>query len=196
VGRTNHRVGEDGPDVQHQDEDGERRHGEPPDDRAPAAGGPGPGDDIGSAGPGSGQWAQLVHRRSFGGRDWVSLVVGAVVIAALAAYAWWAVALPPFSGEAAAAVVLAGAVAMVVGARQRPPRRPSGPPAATIPPGIGRWMVLGAVAAAWQLAAYVQQPRADHPTLSSLTNAVLDSRATRMVAVVLWIVVARGLARR
>jgi hypothetical protein len=126
----------------------------------------------------------------------VGLVVGAVVIAALAAYAWWAVALPPFSGEAAAAVVLAGAVAMVVGARQRPRQRASESPTAAIPPGIGRWVVLGAVTAAWQLAAYVQQPRADHPTLSSLTNAVLDSRATRMVAVVLWIVVARGLARR
>jgi hypothetical protein len=161
-------VGEDGPDVQHQDEDGEGRHGEPPDDRASGA----------------------------GGRYWVGLVVGAVAIAALAAYAWWAVALPPFSGEAAAAVVLAGAVAMVVGARQRPRRRASEAAAPTMPPGIGRWVVLGAVAAAWQLAAYVQEPRADHPTMSSLTNIVLDSRATRTVAVVLWIVVARGLARR
>ena len=161
-------MGEDGPDVQHQDEYGERRHGELPDDRASAA----------------------------GGRDWVGLVGGAVVIAALAAYAWWAVARAPFSGEAAAAVVLVGAVAMVVGTRQRPRRRASEPPAAATPPGIGRWVVLGAVAAAWQLAAYVQEPRADHPTLSSLTNGVLDSRATRTVAVVLWIVVARGLARR
>jgi hypothetical protein len=117
-------------------------------------------------------------------------VLAAVVVAV---YAWWAVALESFSSHATFAVVLAGSAAMVIGARQRPPthRQRAGGRA-----GTARWAVLGAVAGAWQLAAYVQHPRADHPTVSSLTNAVLDSRAARTAAFILWIAAARALARR
>jgi hypothetical protein len=56
--------------------------------------------------------------------------------------------------------------------------------------------VVIAALAAVQLSAYVQHPREDHPTLSSLTNAVLDSRPARTAALVAWLVAARGLGRR
>jgi hypothetical protein len=62
--------------------------------------------------------------------------------------------------------------------------------------GVASWVVLALVAGAWQLASYLQHPRTDHPTLSSLTNALLDSHVTRAAAFVLWLVAARGLARR
>ncbi len=58
------------------------------------------------------------------------------------------------------------------------------------------WAALAAAALGWELAAYLQRPRADHPTLSSLTNAVLDSQQFRVAAFVLWLVVAVGLSRR
>ena len=111
----------------------------------------------------------------------------------LAAYAWWAVALAPFSWGATAAVVLAGAAAMAVGARERPRRRSASEGA---PAGIAIWATLAAAAGAWQLAAYLQHPRVDHPTISSLTNEVLDSHLARAAALIVWIVAARELARR
>ncbi|MGH9227883.1 MAG: hypothetical protein ACRD07_03975 [Acidimicrobiales bacterium] len=111
----------------------------------------------------------------------------------LLAYAWWVVALAPFSGRATAAVVLAGAAAMAVGARER--RRTRSPSTGAMA-GIATWAALAATAGAWQLAAYLQHPRADHPTLSSLANEVLDSHLARAAAFVVWIAAVRGLARR
>jgi hypothetical protein len=111
----------------------------------------------------------------------------------LGAYAWWVVALPPFSGRATAAVVLGGSAAMAVGALQGRRRRAEG---AGDTAGVAAWASLAAVAGAWQLAAYLQHPRADHPTLSSLANEVLDSHLARAAAFVVWIAVAWGLARR
>jgi hypothetical protein len=111
----------------------------------------------------------------------------------LAAYAWWAVGLAPFSGRATTAVVLGGAAAMAVGARQR--RRARSPSAHDMA-GVATWAALAAAAGAWQLAAYLQHPRTDHPTLSSIANAALDSHLARAVAFVVWIAAATGLARR
>ncbi len=109
------------------------------------------------------------------------------------AYGTWAVSLPPFSGAATAAVLAGGGAAMLWGAiRHR--RRPAGP--ADEPRALWPWVVLAAVSGVWQLAAYVQGPRADHPTLSSLTNALLDSHPARAVAFAVWLLIASQLARR
>lgn len=108
-----------------------------------------------------------------------------------AAYGWWAVGLDPFSGAATAAVLAGGVAAMAWGARRPAPPRPAAGVRAAVP-----WVVLAAVAATWQLAAFVQHPRDDHPTLSSLTNALLDSHAARAVAFVAWLAAAAGLGRR
>jgi hypothetical protein len=107
-------------------------------------------------------------------------------------YAWWVVSLPPFSGSATAAVVLTGAAAAVWGWRRRP-RRPASAPSVTA---IVAWAVLAGAAGAWQLAAYLQHPRPDHPTLSSLANTLLGSQPARAAAFVLWVAGAVGLARR
>jgi hypothetical protein len=111
----------------------------------------------------------------------------------LSAYAWWVVALAPFSGWATAAVVVGGATAMAVGARQR--RRTRSPRGGDMV-GVATWAALAATAGAWQLAAYLQHPRADHPTVSSLANEVLNSHVARAAAFVVWFAAARGLARR
>ena len=108
-----------------------------------------------------------------------------------AAYGWWAVSLTPFSAGATAAVVGAGAAAVVLGSlRTPPPRRPVGGRR------LAPWAVLGAALAAWQMAAYAEHPRRDHPTLSSLTNELLDSRTGRAAAFVVWLAAAAQLGRR
>jgi hypothetical protein len=114
-----------------------------------------------------------------------------VAVAAVCGYGWWAVGLAPFSLEASLAVVLAGGAAAVIGWRAR---RPDGPRAEWRR--VAPWLALVATGAAVQLAAYLQHPRDDHPTLSSLTNALLDSHAARAAAFVAWLVAAAGLARQ
>jgi hypothetical protein len=120
----------------------------------------------------------------------------AALAVGVGAYAWWAVGLPAFSAAATVAVVAAGAVAMVAGARARRRARRSGPVAVPPQPRALVWVAVLAVAGAVQLSAYLQHPREDHPTLSSLTNALLDSHPARAVAFVAWLAAARGLARR
>jgi hypothetical protein len=116
-------------------------------------------------------------------RALIGLVVGA--------YAWWAVALAPFSRAATVAVLLAGGTAAAVGARRRRSGRPR-----EDGKGLVAWAALAAAAAAVQLAAYLQHPRFDHPTISSLTNALLDSHPARAVAFVVWLAATVELARR
>lgn len=115
-----------------------------------------------------------------------------VLAVGLATYAWWAVGLAPFSAQATAAVVLAGVAAMAVGGRERRRRSPTDGNVS----GIAPWAALAVVAGAWQLAAYLQHPRADHPTVSSLANELLDSHPARAAAFLVWIAAARWFARR
>ena len=118
-------------------------------------------------------------------------MAGAALLALLVAYGWWAVSLPPFSGPATAAILLAGGAATAWGAVTPRTRRTSGEVGRA-----GAWAALAVAVGSWQLAAYLQHPRQDHPTLSSLANALLDSQPARAAAFVLWIVAAVALARR
>jgi hypothetical protein len=143
---------------------------------------------------GAGDGAGRVDGRSpvrAGATD-VGRVLHLAAAVGLVAYAWWAVGLAPFSAQATATVVLAGVAAMAVGRRQR--RR--GPPSDGDMSGIAPWAGLAALAGAWQLAAYLQHPRADHPTVSSLANELLDSHPARAAAFLVWIAAAWWLARR
>lgn len=116
----------------------------------------------------------------------------ALATAVAVPYAWWATGLPPFSPVSTLAVVAAGTVAMALGSRTRcEPQRSR----------LGRrdlatWGALLGALAAWQLAAYLQQPRREHPTLSSLTGAVLDTHPERTMAFLLWLLAAARLGRR
>jgi hypothetical protein len=118
------------------------------------------------------------------------ILAGVAALAALA-YAWWAAGLAPFSAGATVAVLSAGVVAIAAGSRSRrpAPRRVTVRQAAP-------WIALALAAAAVQLVSYVQTPREDHPTISSLTNALLDSHPARAAALAFWLALAVGLARR
>lgn len=58
------------------------------------------------------------------------------------------------------------------------------------------WAALAAVTAMWELLAYLQHPRHDHPTLSHLANTSLDWQPARAAAFAGWVAVAFTLARR
>lgn len=106
-------------------------------------------------------------------------------------YAWWATGRTPFTTTATLAVVGAGLAAVAVG-QARPPQRQSRPARA----GAARWVVIMVALAGWQLLAYVQQPRSEHPTLSSLTNAALESHTARALAFTAWLAAGSRFARR
>jgi hypothetical protein len=133
------------------------------------------------------RWALPSHahlRKNIGVR-----VVGAVGVGLLA---WWVTGLEPFSAGATVAVLGSGAAAVAVGLRDRTARSVARPSRRA----VAVWVALVAALAAWQLAAYRQSPRSEHPTLSSLTNAALDPRPVRALVFVAWLVVAAHLARR
>lgn len=115
----------------------------------------------------------------------------AVAVPALVAYGWWATSLRPFSVAATVFVVGAGALAICLGLRHPLPRdeRPR-------QRGVAGWAVLTVALVSWQLAAYLQDPRSDHPTLSSLANGVLESHPVRAFSFVAWIGLAVVLAKR
>jgi hypothetical protein len=128
------------------------------------------------------------------------VAVLAAVAVLVAAYAWWAVGREPFTWRATLAVVPAGAAAAAWGTWRRGAMfgrtTAASPGAGARAPSVAWWALLAVVAAAWQLAAYLQDPRDDHPTLSSLTNAALDSQEARAAAFVAWLLATVGLARR
>ena len=109
-----------------------------------------------------------------------------------AAYAWVAAGLRPFTWPALVSVGIAGVAAITLGTRRRRPSESN----AHDRRGALTWGVLCALLAGWELAAYVQSPRADHPTLSVLADQLLDWHPARAVAFLAWMAVGADLARR
>jgi hypothetical protein len=108
------------------------------------------------------------------------------------AAAWWVTGLRPFTDPPLLIVPASGVAAMVAGSRLLAPRG-----SGAIPGGRLRvWAVLVGALAAWQLAAFVQRPRQEHPTLSSLANTLFESHPVRAAAFMLWLAGAAALARR
>jgi hypothetical protein len=120
------------------------------------------------------------------------------VLAALPAYGWWATGLRPFTTPALAVTLATGALVLAAGARAGWGRqRPAGEPnRATPTAGIWVWAVLVLALAGWEMAAFLQLPRSEHPTLSSLANLAFESHPVRAAAFALWMAAGYGMARR
>jgi len=58
------------------------------------------------------------------------------------------------------------------------------------------WIALAAAVGLWELVSFVQQPRSEHPTLSSLTNTLFTSHPARTLGLLLWFALGAWLARR
>ena len=108
-------------------------------------------------------------------------------------YAWITAGLRPFTLPALAATLGGGLVAIAVGARL--PRLSSLSEGA-MPGGGPIWVALSAAIAVWELQSFLQHPRAEHPTISSLTNSLLQSQQSRMAALLVWLAIGVWLARR
>jgi hypothetical protein len=99
----------------------------------------------------------------------------------------------PFTLPALVFTLGAGLAAIAVGSRFL---RPVGPAATGPASGAGMWAVLAGAAGLWQLQAFLQHPRSEHPTVSSMTNPLLQSSASRALAMLLWLAAGVWLARR
>jgi hypothetical protein len=116
-----------------------------------------------------------------------------LAVPAAAAVSWAATTLRPFTHPAFAVTLLTGIVVVALGSRARK-RRPLDPPPAGRT--LALWIALFAALALWELIAFLQLPRVDHPTLSSLANSVFDSHLIRATAFAAWIAAGFGIARR
>ena len=106
------------------------------------------------------------------------------------AYAWVATGFRPFTLPALVATVGGGLAVILVGGRL------SAPPSRAPVRGAGVWLALGSAVAAWELQAFLQHPRSAHPTISSLTNNLMQNHVSRAGAMLVWLAVGVWLARR
>ena len=107
-------------------------------------------------------------------------------------YAWLATGLRPFTLPLVAAVLMGGLLAVVLGANLLPARVPR----PTWPRRLDVWAALSAALALWELGAYLQHPRAEHPTLSSLSTTLFQNHGARALGLLLWLGAGTRLARR
>ena len=99
--------------------------------------------------------------------------------------------LRPFTLPALVATLAGGLVVILVGGRM------SAPAAARDPVGgAWVWLALGGATALWELQAFLQHPRSAHPTISSLTNNLMQSHVSRAGAMLVWLAAGVWLARR
>lgn len=107
-------------------------------------------------------------------------------------YAWWATSWRPFTWPASVATLAGGLAAVAVGSRRRAPRL--GTQQARV--GFAVWAVLALAVTGWELAAFLQAPRFEHPTISSLANPVLEDHLVKAVGFLAWLAFSVDLARR
>lgn len=107
------------------------------------------------------------------------------------AYAWVTTGLRPFTLPALVATLAGGLVVIIVGGRLSAPVASRGPIR-----GAWVWLALGGAVAAWELQALLQHPRSAHPTISSLTNNLMQNHISRAGVMLVWLAVGLWLARR
>jgi hypothetical protein len=116
----------------------------------------------------------------------------AAVVAVALAYAWTAGGLHSFTWPAVVSTSLGGLAIMVVAGHHR--SRPA--TARATRDGLVAWTAWLAAVTGWELWALSGQPRSTHPTISSLTDALIETHPGRALAVLCWLVLGWWLARR
>jgi hypothetical protein len=126
-----------------------------------------------------------------------SHLVVVVVAAIICAYCWFATDLRPFTipidvAVAVPALVVAALAWGAPGSRtSKSAERKAGTRLDALP-----WAVLFGLLAAFEVAAYLSSPRRDHPTLSSMADALMNTHPGRAAVFALWLLLGWALFLR
>lgn len=107
------------------------------------------------------------------------------------AYAWFTTGLRPFTLPALVATLAGGLVVIRVGGRLSAPVA-----SRDLVRGAWVWLALGGAVVVWEVQAFLQHPRSAHPTISSLTNNLMQNHISRAGAMLAWLAAGVSLARR
>ena len=116
----------------------------------------------------------------------------AAAMAALVAYGWWFTDRQPFSGGALLALFGAAAGLIALSSVHRASAEQHGRDDATAHVPARRWSIIAwsvvvTKLTGWELLALFSQPRADHPTISSLLEAAMEHHVPRFGVYLLWL---------
>jgi hypothetical protein len=115
-------------------------------------------------------------------RRWTAPVVATIAVGLV--YSWIAAGFLPFTWPMRVAVLIPIAGALVVSwnrdrdAAERTRDRVAG---------LAVWATLLVLLVAWELIALFQSPRADHPTLSSISDDIMSAHAGRALMFAVWL---------
>ena len=124
----------------------------------------------------------------------MSWPAAAVVVVALV-YAWFASALRPFTHPEAIAVAIPIVIAGIAVLR-RPARRAGDAAETGTRRGIWVWRGFLGAFLVWELISFRLSPRVDHPTISSIADAIMSAHPGRFIMVVAWLAVGYWLLTR
>ncbi len=133
------------------------------------------------------RWGRLSPRRR-------RLVGKAALACILVSYSWIAAASAPFSMRALVTVLIPGAVIGAL-AYAWPPRRIP-PPEHLDVAGFSYWAICIAALFEWEAAAFKDNSRWWHPSLTDLVNPLISPHPVRTAAFLIWLLVGWGLVRR
>jgi hypothetical protein len=118
----------------------------------------------------------------------------AVIVAALAVYAWIDASAAPFTTAALVGVLIPGTVLGAI-AWARPPERIP-PPRELDMLGMSYWMICLAALFEWEASAFRDNSLAWHPSLTNLIDPLIAPHVVKSAAILVWILAGWGLVRR
>jgi Family of unknown function (DUF6186) len=120
-----------------------------------------------------------------------------LVAAVIGAYCWLAADLRPFTVSIDVAVAVP---AVIVGALAFGRPVPTGSKAAETKAlrwaDAAPWLVLFGLLTVFEVAAYLSSPRRDHPTLSSMADALMNTHPGRAAVFAVWLLLGWALLLR
>jgi hypothetical protein len=117
-----------------------------------------------------------------------------VIGTGLVLYAWVAGSTVPFSIKALLSVLFPGLVLAVI-AYGRPPERIP-PPESIDVTGFSYWAICIAALFEWEAAAFKDNSRWWHPSLTDLVNPIIAPHPMKSAAILVWLLAGWGLVRR
>jgi hypothetical protein len=117
-----------------------------------------------------------------------SRLIVVVVVAVIGAYCWFAADLRPFTIPIGVAVAVpAVGVAALTWRRFGTRNSTAADTKASRRADAAPWFVLFGLLTVFEMAAYLSSPRRDHPTLSSMADALMNTHPGRAALFALWL---------